>query len=301
MTVTSVVLLVALAAAAAAFLFSAVRALPDPIDPVDEERAVVRLLDRRPRLRRFLRERFDRRTAGGLVLTVSLLVVFVAAVVVGLLLDMVDSSSGLASFDDAVARWGAAHADSAAVEVLRVVTYLGDTVVVLLALAVTGVIDFARYRRFDVFLFLLAVIVGEKLIVNGLKEVVDRARPDVQQLVDWAGPSFPSGHAAVAAAAWPAIALVLGRARPRPLRAVLAACAALIAIAVAASRALLGVHWLTDIVAGLAIGYGWFLLCAVMFGGRSQRLGDPLTARPRGTRERGGDSREVSGGMPPDG
>jgi undecaprenyl-diphosphatase len=278
-TVTSVVVLVAMMAAAVAFLFSAIRALPDPIDPAEEERAVVRSLNRHPRLRRFLRQRLDRRTAGGLVLTVSLAVMFAAALLVGMLLDMVDSSSGLASFDDTVARWGAAHADSTAVDVLRVVTYLGDTVVVLLALAATAAVDFARYRRVDAVLFLLAVITGEKLIVNGLKEVVDRPRPDVGQLVGWAGPSFPSGHAAAAAAVWPAIALVLGRNRSRPLRAVLAAGAALIAMAVAASRALLGVHWLTDIIAGLAIGYSWFVICAVLFGGRAQRLGDPVTAR----------------------
>jgi undecaprenyl-diphosphatase len=66
----------------------------------------------------------------------------------------------------------------------------------------------------------------------------------------------------------------------------LAAGAALIAIAVAASRALLGVHWFTDIVAGVAIGYGWFLICAVLFGGRAQRLGHPVTARPHGTEAR---------------
>ena len=106
------------------------------------------------------------------------------------------------------------------------------------------------------------------------------------QLIGWAGPSFPSGHAAAAAAAWPAIALVLGRGYPRPIRALLAAGAALIAIAVAASRALLGVHWFTDIIAGVTIGYGWFLVCSVVFGGRAQRLGDPLTDRPQGTSTR---------------
>jgi len=286
MTVTLVVALVAAAAAVAVFVLSAVRALPDPIDPAGQERTVVRRLARHPRLRRFLLERLDRRTAGGLVLTVSLLVAFLVALLVGAVLDMVDGSFGFASLDDSVAHWGVGHADSAAVEILKVITYLGDTVVVVAALLVAGLIDFLRHRRAEVFAFLSAVIIGEKLIVNGLKEIIDRGRPDVLQLVGWDGPSFPSGHAAAAAAAWPAVALVLGRGCPRPLRALLAAAAALIAMAVAASRALLGVHWFTDIIAGVAIGYGWFLICAVLFGGRAQRLGDPVTARPRGTEAR---------------
>jgi membrane-associated phospholipid phosphatase len=45
---------------------------------------------------------------------------------------------------------------------------------------------------------------------------------------------------------------------------------------VAASRALLGVHWLTDVVAGLVVGWTWFLLVAVIFGGRLQRFGEPF-------------------------
>jgi membrane-associated phospholipid phosphatase len=41
-----------------------------------------------------------------------------------------------------------------------------------------------------------------------------------------------------------------------------------IAVAVAASRVLLDLHWLSDVVAGLALGWAWFALCAVVFGGR---------------------------------
>src|SRR5215212_1479819 len=53
-----------------------------------------------------------------------------------------------------------------------------------------------------------------------------------------------------------------------PRRATLAAVAAVITLAVAASRALLGVHWLTDVLAGMIVGWSWFLLAALVFGGR---------------------------------
>jgi undecaprenyl-diphosphatase len=125
-------------------------------------------------------------------------------------------------------------------------------------------------------LFLAAVGIGEWLLNNGLKQIVDRERPDIFRLVGASGPSFPSGHSAAAAAGAAAIALVLGRDRRFRTRAVLAASAALVAVAVATSRALLGVHWLTDVIAGVAVGWGWFLLVAVLFGGRLQRLGDPV-------------------------
>jgi undecaprenyl-diphosphatase len=284
MSVTAAVLAVGFIAALLAFALSAGRALPDPIDPVLEERAVVGWFARRSRLRRFVRQRLDRRTAGGLALTVAVIALFGVALLTGILLDMVTRSTGLASLDGGVAAWGAAHADSAAVGLFLLLTNLGDTLILVGALLVAALVDYVRYRRVDVLVFLFAVIVGEKLIVNGLKEIVDRARPNVLQLVGWEGPSFPSGHAAAAAAVWPALALVLTRGSGRVVRAGAAAVAALIAGAVAASRAVLGVHWLTDVVAGLLIGYGWFLVCAVMVGGRAQRLGDPATVRPRGIR-----------------
>ncbi|MGI9051918.1 MAG: phosphatase PAP2 family protein [Ilumatobacteraceae bacterium] len=284
MTVTAVVALAAMIAAVAAYLASALRTLPDPIDPVAEERAAVGFLRRHPRLRRFLRQRFDRRSAGGFLVTVSLVAVFVVTLVLGVLLDMVDRTSGLARLDAELAAWGSRRATSSAVEVLKVVTHFGGTWVVTVGLVVAVVVDLLRYRNLEVIAFAAIVLIGEKLIVNGLKAVIDRQRPAVMPLVSFAGPSFPSGHAAAAAAVWPAVALILGRNRPKVVRASLTAVAALIAIAVATSRALLGVHWLTDVIGGLAVGYGWFVIVAVVFGGRAQRMGDPVTADPQGVR-----------------
>ena len=201
--------------------------------------------------------------------------VFATALTVGLVFDMVDRQAGLARWDRGVAEWGADNAASWSTNLLDRLTDLGGTpVVVVLVVAVAGV-DYWRHRNANVILFLAAVLIGVLFLNNVVKWVVDRPRPDVPHLVGTAGSSFPSGHSASAAAAWFAVALVLGRHWTRRGRAILAAGAALATVAVAASRALLGVHWLTDVVAGVMLGWGWFLLCALAFGGRLQRLGEP--------------------------
>jgi undecaprenyl-diphosphatase len=143
-------------------------------------------------------------------------------------------------------------------------------------------LDVRRRRSREVVAFVAAIGVGEIVLNNLLKLVVHRERPSVLRLVTAHGYSFPSGHTVAATSAWFAIALVVGRDAPRRRRAILAGAAALISISVAASRALLGVHWLTDVVAGLAIGFGWFMIVAIIFGGRSQRLGDPVSDHPQG-------------------
>ena len=60
------------------------------------------------------------------------------------------------------------------------------------------------------------------------------------------------------------------------MRNVLAGAAVGIAVAVACSRVLLDLHWLSDVVAGLALGWGWFAVCAVAFGGWLLRFGAPV-------------------------
>ena len=44
---------------------------------------------------------------------------------------------------------------------------------------------------------------------------------------------------------------------------------------------LLDVHWLTDVIAGLALGWVWFSVCAVAFGGRLLRFGAGAEAAER--------------------
>jgi membrane-associated phospholipid phosphatase len=188
----------------------------------------------------------------------------------------------LAAADKSIASWGSRNGSTATAQLMKWITQLGSTPVVFGALVVAALIDFRRRRSREVFAFVAAVGVGEIILNNLLKLIVHRERPSVLRLVAAHGYSFPSGHTVAATSCWLAIALVIGRDSSRRTRAFLLGAAVLIAVSVATSRALLGVHWLTDVIAGLVIGSGWFMIVAIIFGGRAQRLGDPVSDHPQG-------------------
>lgn len=227
-----------------------------------------------PRLHRLLVS-VDRRVVGGAVVAVGFVIVLFAAMIVGWVFDTVDTTRGFARWDQAVAEWGSDHASDTAASVMRAVTQLGGTWLLLVVMTVVGLVDWRRRRDTTSLWFLLIVGVGVSTINNGLKLLIMRERPPVRHLVDAAGSSFPSGHSAASAACWMAIALVVGRWCGPKVRPWLSVVAVGIACLVAASRALLGVHWVTDVVAGLTVGWAWFLIVAIAFGGRLQHLGEP--------------------------
>ena len=231
---------------------------------------------RHPRFQQFLLERRDPAKATGLALTVALALAAVAALAIGLLLEMVQSRQGFARWDNAAARWGAAHSSGTVKSILLWITTLGSTPFVIGVVVVVGTIEFLRLRTKAAPLFLVTVAVSELVLNNLVKAIVSRARPDIHRVVHASGYSFPSGHSAAAAATYAAVALLIGTRRSRRTKAILAGIAGGIAVAVATSRVLLGAHWLTDVMAGLALGWGVFAMCSIAYGGRLLHFGEPV-------------------------
>jgi undecaprenyl-diphosphatase len=171
----------------------------------------------------------------------------------------------LSRWDERVERWAAEHAGSVGTNALRVATHIGDTVtVVVVAGVAVAALLWAGHRRLA--LFVTTVVVGQWLIANLAKELVHRARPELDPLSSFSGFSFPSGHSTAAAATYLALAFVAIALRPRWRRPVLVAGAVSVAVLVAASRALLGVHWFSDVIGGLVLGWTWCVVCAGVYG-----------------------------------
>lgn len=229
--------------------------------------------------------RRDPEKATGLALTLALLVVLVGGMVLALLAVVVRGTDMLAGIDSGVAEWGDRHGSAWSHDAITLVTRLGETWLVVLVAIVVAIVELTRTRSRWVAPFLLAVILGDKLLTHAIKELVDRARPELEAVAATLGPSFPSGHTSTAAASCAAFALVAGRWWGRRAWPALAGGAVGIAVAVALSRVLLDVHWLTDVLGGLALGWAWFAACAIAFGGRLLSFGASARAAARGGAE----------------
>lgn len=234
-----------------------------------------------------LTARLNPEAATGLALTLALAAIVGGGVLLGLLTYLVRGNTDLVRLDNSVANWGDRHASALATDGLDAVTHLGEPVVVAALAAALALVETLRTRSRWVAPFLLVVVAGNGILTTTVKNLVDRLRPTLNPLAETLGPSFPSGHSSWSAAFLAAAALLLSRGRGRRAQAAIAGVAAGLAVTVAGSRVLLDVHWLSDVIAGLALGSAWFAICAVAFGGRLLRFGAAAEEASRAASGRG--------------
>jgi len=279
-----VVAATAVAAIVAALCWHLAGAVPSTVGTAREVGAALR---RRSGHGATLAARLDPAAATGLALTVALVVIVVGGVVLGTLAYLVRADPDLLRVDNGVANWGHGHATPGSTDLLDAVTNLGEPMVVAALAAVLALVETVRTRSRWVVPFLLVVVAGNGILTTTIKNLADRVRPELNPIAETLGPSFPSGHSSWSAAFFAAAALLLGRGRGRGARAAIAGVAAGLALTVAGSRVLLGVHWLSDVIAGVALGSAWFAICAVAFGGRLLRFGAAASEASRVAEGRG--------------
>jgi undecaprenyl-diphosphatase len=182
-----------------------------------------------------------------------------SAATFGLLLWGVLAHNGLTSTDPNIATFVAGHRLDWLTTVMQAVTWAGSSFIIIpLGLAVGGVL-WLRRRTWRPLLMMAAAFLGAAALYDIVKPAVGRARPAAALQVG--GPdegwAFPSGHATQTIAFYGMLAIVLTAWYAPRRRLLFALGAALVTVVVGASRLYLGVHWLTDVLGGYALGLTW--------------------------------------------
>lgn len=166
----------------------------------------------------------------------------------------------------AVGRWDAGvpealvdNREGGSVPESLIISTLASTPAIVVLAFITAVgcrLVFSRWRES---LFVAFAVGGEVLAFLAVQVFVDRPRPDVPRL-DTAPPtaSYPSGHAAASVAFYGALAaIVFWHARRRWVRGLAIGFGVAVPLAVAGSRVYRGLHYPSDVVAGLLLGGVW--------------------------------------------
>jgi len=162
----------------------------------------------------------------------------------------------LGSVDREVAEWVAVNMWAWAEWLARPFSWLGGWIGIT-PIAVGLVLFLLVTRRLFDAVWAALTIGGIQLLTAFVKEAFDRPRPHEGSAVTLpSSDSFPSGHAAGAVVTFGVLAALGAERWPRraPL---LWALAALLSLAIGASRVVLNVHFVTDVVAGWCLGLAW--------------------------------------------
>ena len=184
----------------------------------------------------------------------------------------------LSSLDEDLSAWVARSMPGVAEWIARVLSWIGGWVGVSIVVAVALV---WLLRRGETALggLLVVVALGNQVVNIVTKDGYDRPRPTAGSPIDLPlSSSFPSGHAMTGIAVFGLLGLIASRelASRRARAAALVAGFALGAL-IAASRVVLNVHFLTDVLGGVALGLAWLALCLL--------AGTLVAARQRGYAE----------------
>jgi undecaprenyl-diphosphatase len=173
-------------------------------------------------------------------------------------------NAGPTAFDVTVRAFIHSFSSPALTAAMELVTQLGGGWFLFPIGALIVLALYRAGRRRDAALFTLAVL-GANILDEAMKLVFHRTRPDAW--FDYPLPrtySFPSGHSFVSFCFYFALAEILIQDEwPRPRRLAIWGAAAFFTLAIGFSRAYLGVHYPTDVLAGYLAAVAWITLIRI--------------------------------------
>jgi undecaprenyl-diphosphatase len=143
---------------------------------------------------------------------------------------------------------------------MKIFTELGSEFLVILMIVIfAAVLAFIGYRR--ELIFYLGVIGASALLNLLLKAIFQRARPDINRIVEASGFSFPSGHSMSAFTLYGITIYFLWKhLRHRWMRMAVILIGTVLIVMIGISRIYLGVHYPSDVIGGYLISAAWLIM-----------------------------------------
>ncbi len=197
----------------------------------------------------------------GLRETLAGLAVVIVGIPFGLLLQQVTTKGPLTVFDESAAEW--LHARIVhrpmAIDAMRIVSFTGKPIFLIVLVGAPTLWAWRQGAR-KLAIFLVVTSIGGGIVDSLVKLAVGRPRPQLEEPVATAfGKSFPSGHSMSSLICYGAVVLVVLPLIAGRWRTVTIVLTAVWVVLIGASRLALGVHFLSDVLGGYALGAAWLI------------------------------------------
>ena len=196
---------------------------------------------------------------------VPLIAALVAIGAFALLAHAATQAGSMAVFDSHYLATRRSLATQSGQQFYAMLTLFGSPVAMTI-LALGGALWLGVRRRWELWGGWVVAFIGSALIVQITKRTIHHPRPlGAEQFLHGSSYSFPSGHVVGSIVGFGMLAYVTSRVTERGAvaNAVLYIAAACTILAIAWSRIYLGVHFVSDVLGGAAIGSAWLIVCIV--------------------------------------
>jgi len=140
---------------------------------------------------------------------------------------------------------------------VKIITNLGSTFVIVTII----IVSFLLFRKKIYPILIASNILGVVLVNQTLKHLVMRPRPEFLHLVEESGFSFPSGHSMAAFGFYGYFIYLINISNiNKKIKIILTILLSILIIIIGLSRVYLGVHYLSDILAGFIMSFIYLIV-----------------------------------------